>query len=559
MIRTDAKLSYSGLTVIVSNPSRFDVTSNRMPSANGAVFLNEHCLQPEYNPMMCDFREADDISSLREGTKCVLLMGEYAMRKWCPDTEKNTLNELRGSPLKTRGIVAIASYGYQDAVDIVNHEARLNEQSKDHESYKKDEEENDVDIKRQGKTARSNYAFWLRMDVKKCKAIIKNDGRVPSLPYPEPNYRIYPPAEEVIEVLRSVKDVFVDFDMETDYERGNPFCRNMQCFSFSIDGGRNIYCVPVLNPDYKWAYTKVPDILLSLVKCCRDNVIVAHNGATFDFLVLAYKYRIAVKRCWDTMLSAHRLYPDIEKSLGHWVSLLLWERFHKDENPGTYYTHDDMMRTLKYCGKDVYTMSLIRQEQMKMASRIPGMTESIHAVQRAIRPYITTSLMGIRYDEEMLQKKVKENDRLMMHYLNFIDILIGQEGLKEVRSIIKSRHPGAFPAANKQTVQYFHNILGYPIVQRNPPDQHGIRNPSLAAKAMYKLRLKHDNPVIDFAIAYRQVKLETSTPLGFLAWKNNDNKQPLPEQYETPTITTQAHNNETNEVDGHEAIGASSE
>lgn len=537
MIRTDARLTYSGLTIVVSNPSRFDVTGNRMPCANGGVFLNEQCLQPDWNPMMVDFREADDISPLREGTKCILLMGEYAMHKWCPDTEKNTLNELRGSPLMCRGIPAIASYFYQDAVDIVNHEARLNEQSKDHEDFKK-EEESDVDIKRQGKTARSNYAFWLKQDVKKCKAIIRNGGRIPSIPYPVPTYKIYPTSEEVIQLLRGTRDSVIDFDMETDYAHGNPFCRNMQCFSFSCDNGRTIYCVPVLDHHYKWAYTKVPDILLALFNCCQHNIFVAHNGATFDFLVLAYKYKIAVRHPWDTMLTQHRLFPDIEKSLGHCVSLYLWERFHKDENPGCYYTHDDMMRTLRYCGKDVYTMSLIRQEQEKMAKRIPGMWESIAAVQRAIRPYLTCSLQGIQYDEEMRQKRVAENDRLMMHYLNFINILIGKEGMKEVQSVIKSKHPGAFPAANKQTVNYFHNILGYPIVQRNPPDKNGIRNPSLAAKAMYKLRLKHDNPVIDFAIAYRQTKLETSTPLGFLPWKDNNGQQPLPEEYANQVSST---------------------
>jgi hypothetical protein len=556
MIRTDARLTYSGLTVVVSNPSRFDVTGNRMPTANGGVFMNE-CLQPEFNPMMVDFREADDQSPLRNGTKCILLMGEYAMHKWIPDTEKNTLNELRGSPLTCRGIPAIASYFYQDAVDIVNHESRLNEQSKDYEfSSKKDEEENEVDVKRQGKTARSNYSFWLRQDVKKCKAIIKNGGCIPSLGYALPSYRIYPPAEEVISVLRQSRDTIVDFDMETDYERGNPFCRNMQCFSFSVDNGRTIYCVPILNNDYRWAYTKVPDIMLALFICCQNNVFVAHNGATFDFPVLAYKYRIAVRHPWDTMLTAHRLYPDVEKSLGHWVSLLLWERFHKDENPGCYYTHDDMMRTLRYCGKDVYTMSLVRQEQKKLAARIPGMAESIEAVQRAIRPYITMSLQGIQYDNEMRQSKVRENDRLMTHYLNFIDILIGKEGIREVQSVIKSKHPGAFPGANKQTVNYFHNILGYPVVQRNPPDQHGVRNPSLAAKAMYKLRLKHDNPVIDFAIAYRQTKLETTTPLGFLPWKDNDNKQPLPEPYASTAITPQTSSIQTNPVNGHESPSA---
>ena len=36
---------------------------------------------------------------------------------------------------------------------------------------------------------------------------------------------------------------------------------------------------------------------------------------------------------------------------------------------------------------------------------------------------------------------------------------------------------------------------------------------------MYKLRLKYENPVIDLCNIYRGVKLETTTPLGFIPWK----------------------------------------
>lgn len=114
--------------------------------------------------------------------------------------------------------------------------------------------------------------------------------------------------------------------------------------------------------------------------------------------------------------------------------------------------------------------------------------------------------------------------------------------MRDVQSAIKDyRKAGSFPSSNKQCCKYFHDLLGYPVVYRNPPDQNGVRNPSLAAKHMYKLRLKHENPVIDLTLAFRQTKLETSTPLGFLAWKNNKGKNPLPLNYATPTITQSAY------------------
>lgn len=534
MIKTSPRLGYCGLTVVVSNPSRFDLSS--LCSGNGGIMFNQHCLRPELNTMQCEFREADDTSPLRDGTKCLLLMGEYAMHKWCPQTAKNTLNEMRGSLLLTAsGMAAIASFFYQDCVDIKDDESELNTQSRGYRGEAEDEKQNEQDIKRYSNTARSNYAFWLRADTRKCKAILQNGGQLPPRKYTLPTYKIYPPAEEVINVLRSHKDCWMDFDMETDYVDGNPHCRNLLCFSFSFDNGHTVYSVPILNHEYRMAYTDVPYIMRALSIGIRDNTVVAHNGAGFDFLVLGHKYHIPVVRTYDTMIAMHRCFPDIEKSLGHCTSYWLWEQFHKDENPGVYRSHDDMMKMLRYCGKDVYTMSCIRQEITEYSKHIPGLTESIATAMKSIRPYLTTSLHGIRYSEEMRQSKIKENDRLMTHYLRMIKLLIGDEGMRETQSAIKDyRKAGSFPSSNKQCVKYFHDLLGYPVVYRNPPDQNGVRNPSLAAKHMFKLRLKRENPVIDLTLAFRQTKLETSTPLGFLAWKDNNNKNPLPPNYDSP-------------------------
>lgn len=541
MLRTKPTLTYSGLTVIVSNPSRMDHFS--LCSGNGGVMFNSWCLRPEFNQMQVDFRVMEDDSSFLAGTKAILLMGEAAMHKFAPDTKGNTLNEMRGSPLMVRGIPAVASYFYQDCVDFKDHESRLNKESKnyndpDDEDYKgTDDDEAEGDVKRHGSTSRSNYTFWLRADVRKLKTCIQNGGVWPKSTYPQPIYKIYPSSEEVVDVLSTTKGKWLDLDLETDYVKGNPHCRNVQCVGFSTDNGRSIYSVPILNHEYQYAYSSLPQILRALAVCISRNITVAHNGSAFDYPVLALKLGIPIVKCFDTLIAAHRFYPDVEKSLGHQVSLWLNERFHKDENPGCYRTHEDMMRTLRYCGKDVYTMSLVRQEMLLRAKRIPGMEASLECAMASIRPYVTMSLQGIRYDEDMRQRKIAENDKLMGQYLRIIRLLIGEGNMAQVEDAIKSKKKGAFPSSNPQCCRYFHGMLGYKTQQLGKANQHtGVRNPSLAKKAMFKLRLEYENPCIDFTIAYRGIKLETTTPLGFLAWKDANGKQPLPEEYAN-TIT----------------------
>ena len=77
-------------------------------------------------------------------------------------------------------------------------------------------------------------------------------------------------------------------DIETDYEE-----QNLQCFAFSFDG-ITIYSVPILDFNYRWAYSSAHLILRALAVAIRDNILVAHNGASFDFFVLAFKYKIVI-------------------------------------------------------------------------------------------------------------------------------------------------------------------------------------------------------------------------------------------------------------------------
>jgi len=806
-LRSKPTLSYSGLTIVLSNASRFDKV--RLLTAGGGHILNDFCLRPELNQMQCDIRVADDKSPWLNNTKCVLLLGEYAMHTYLPQTRNNTLNEMRGTLFDINGLPCIASFYPQDAADPKNFEAQFN---KEHKVFEDEDEggDEDDDGKTHGRTKRKNYAFWMRADLKKCKYILKNG--LPKLES-QPEYVNYANVKDLCNVLDTHKDEFLDFDIETDYEE-----QNMQCFSFTFDN-KTVFNVPVLDFNYQPALSGLPFLMRSLAGAIKRNILVCHNGATFDFIVLGYKYRIPVYRVYDTLAAMHRCFPTIEKSLGHcltgdtlidtlcgkvpikdlvgkenfhvwswkyenpfpskvkkvfktrenadlvrvhiwrktndgngmfyekthidctpdhlfllnekWVradslvngdkltrvrisygkfyksydrivykniygvdvrervhkyvyeslygklekdfvhhkdedkwnnepdnlqqlteqqhnslhmslnikrndmtsyvpgtfkngitndwdvldketleklytsgmsqaeiakvygstqasirllmvkhgikarkphegqkiyyaknknctvlgveflkekqdvycmevegtecfsannvivhncvSYWTWQPFHKDEDSRGYRTQQQMSDRMRYCGKDVFTMSLVRKAITSYSKTVVGLEHSIQTVMDSIVPYVTTALQGIKVDEELRQKMRYENDRLMEQYLRMIRILIGEAGLEEVQKCIKGK-AGALPGSNKQCVEYFHNILGYPIVHRSKPDQHGVRNPSLAKQAMYKLRLKHENPVIDLCNIYRGVKLETTTPLGFYPWKDDNNK-----------------------------------
>jgi len=483
-------------------------------SGNGGTMMDGFCLRPEMNSMMCDIRLKDETAPLLPDTKCILILGEAAMHQLLPETYNNTIHEMRGSLFQYKSIPTICSYLPQDAVDIYkNYEKENNPLAMDYtpdDSLSEDGEEDEGDVKRHGKTKRTNYAFWLRADVRKCKSILSEGGFHVRTKAPE--YRIFPGSSEVIRLLTETKNQELFFDIETDYEQ-----QNLQCFSFCFGNGI-IYSVPILDYTYRPAYPDYYRIMRALAVAIRDNTVVAHNGACFDFFVLAYKYRIPVVKTYDTLIAMHRCFPDIEKSLGHCTSYWTWEKFHKDEDSQGYRTHEQMMARMRYCGKDVYTMRLIKHAIDAYAKTIPGLQKSIDDAMACIRPYLIFTLQGIGVNEEMVNEMCGENDRLMMQYNRLTEFFIGPQGMEDIRG---GKKLGMFAGSNKQCCKYFHDMLEYPVVAKGKPNIHGQQAPSLGKKALYKLALKVENPVINLICAYRAVKKETSR-LRFLPWKMED-------------------------------------
>jgi hypothetical protein len=503
MLRSKPKFLYSGLTLVMSNPSRFD-TVRLMSNSN---FIDQYCFQPEFGIMNCDIRLMQDDSPFLDGTKCIMLLGDSAMQKYAPMTRLNTIHEMRGSIFMYKDIPCIPSYLSEDCTDRSNYEAEHNplaEGYDDEENYNGEDEETG-DVKAMSKTSRKNYGFWLFKDIAKAKHIIRF-----GLPIPKrPNIKVYPDADEVIGVLQDTKNQYMDFDIETDYED-----QNLLCFAFTF--GDCIYSVPVLDYQYHWAYPQLTKIIKALHCAIISNTVVAHNGHAFDFFVLAKKYRIGIVKAWDTMMATHRCFPGVEKSLGHSISLWTFLNFHKDMDSEKYYTQDDMMKKLLYCAHDVHGMREVRLAIQKYAKTIPGLESSIETAMASIRLYLICTLQGIRYDPIRVQAKITENDKLMEQYIRLCRILIGPGGMKEVQSAVRGK-PGAFPGSRTQCAKYFHDILGYPVIFKSPK----TGEPSLGKKTMFKLQIEHDNPVIAIVNAYRGVQKETGV-LSFNPWRDDN-------------------------------------
>lgn len=493
------KFGYSGLTIILGQASRHDRTT--LLEGVAGWFFNKECLEPHTNIYCSDVRLADDPSPILPNTKVILLLGAKAFAKYT--NSMLTLDEGRGSPFYYKDIVCIPSFSAQDAVDLKDYEGAFHEAEDEMDTEELDAGEIFAS-KGRGRTARSNYRFWLKADAKKAIKILENDGKIPRLYASDPTYIIDPPLDFICRRLGASRNTEFYFDMETDFTS-----MDMRCFACSFgDDPFTIYSIPTLTTDYKPYYGKEQSLLHRyLSNAIMGNTIVAHNGSQFDFFVLAYKYRMAINRCYDTLLAQHKIFPTIEKSLGHCISYHTFEPFHKNEGAHGYMNHSQAEQLYKYCGKDVFTMYLVKQGQDKMASLDEGLVRSIKQSNDAVKPYLTTTILGMHYNEQKRADWVTLNDRLMTQYLKVMDKLMGGE----VPALI----------SNKKCTSYFHEMLGYPIVKRTKTG-----GSSLSEDALYKFALKVNNPVIKFLIRYRQTQKQSGT-LAFNPWINRNPKQPI--------------------------------
>lgn len=505
MLSHPPKLTYSGITVVMSNQSRFD--NKVLLSGNGGGYFNE-CLSPHFNRYQCDIRLLQDERPLVKGTKAILLLGEYALRKYKREV---SLNEQRGHPFEIGSIQTIATYNPQDTQDQKDYESMYNELvvRQDEERYGAEGAQDDK--RRHGKTDRSNFAFWFKKDMQKVIAITHNNGILPSMFVSDFVYHYWPDVDTLLPQLRNTKGKTLYFDIETDANL------NITVFAFSF-GHPDVFIVPVLDWNYNLSYKRMGEIFAALAIAIRNNILVAHNGANFDYYILAHKYRISINKIYDTMLAQNRIYPEVEKSLGHTLSLpWIFEQYHKDESVFNYHNEQQFRKHCMYCGKDVSSLVRLKKAQDEYAAKRPGLRSSIDSVNSYVRPYLTTTLTGIRYDKEKLTENIVENDKKCNSYLKMLDMLIGAKTLKEIRR----GGTGSICSSSSQAVRYFHDMLKYPLMMKSKK----TGKASLSAEAIYKLKLwlaaqEKSNPCLDIIIAFRQVAKETGT-LKFIPWKDS--------------------------------------
>lgn len=493
-MRIKPAFTYNGLTVVLAQQSRFDLDQKKLLTGQAGHHFNQDCLQPITNRFCCDIRTSDTIGEgLLPDTKGLLLLGERAFREWTLDGyPAHTLNQQRGYLIngKFSGIPTIASFTPQDAIDFVNHELRLNPLLAEDDD--EDEKEKETNEKDHSATRRENYKFWLQCDTKKLLHILANG--IPK--EQETSYNIYPNSADVIKALQEPKQQFLFFDIETD-----PLYQ-ITCFAYATTLS-SITVVPLIRYDYTLAYSPVDTgrILQALGIALLDNIPVIHNSH-YDLLITTWRYRLLhSSNVYDTMLAFHRCFPEAEKSLGHVLSWCSYEPYHKDEGGKVPSRRDEEQKYWLYNGKDVRSLMLAKKAIDAMTDADPGLADSIKEANERVAPYLLNTLLGIRFDDELRQKLIRENDALMMQYYRCIKLLAGYEVL---------------PTSSKQMIEFFHGKLLYKPVKMSKR----THKPSLDGDALYKLKLKYpENYVIDFAIKYRERGKETGT-LRFNPWKS---------------------------------------
>lgn len=387
------QLAYCGLTVVLSHPSRFDDTT--LLSGKAGNFFDA-ALSPVANRYQCYLTTADqfDVNNPPNGTRVVLLLGEHAHRKFFG--REVSLMEQRGSPATcpATGITYISTIFPQDAEDRRNIESKQNfhriELEREDEA---DEDTADTDEKStHGKTKRKNYKFWLRKDIKKTAEILRGGLKVVT-----PELEIYPSPERVIEELTNTKNTQLYFDIENDPHL------NLTCFGYSFSDSRAT-CVPMYQTHYRpkrYFYDDLTTcrLLRALAIALRDNEVVIHN-AMWDLLVLCWKYRIPLPRkIFCTMVAWNRLFPEVEKSLGHVLSFLTHQPYHKNEGAYAPYNNQQAENLYRYNAKDVASLPLIFRGIHSEAARL-GAANSIAQANASIRPYLIAELQGLRVDRE---------------------------------------------------------------------------------------------------------------------------------------------------------------
>lgn len=447
---------------ILTSPDRFGLAA---PSKAWEAF-ETGCLAP-LKLSDCYIADASKREPIPSDVTKVLLLGPKAVDVVFPGRE---LDKIRGTPIRQGRFTFIASYHPDNAQD-------------QERGWLDDETSNDAAFEQKDTalTQPSNYFFWLRSDTKK----LLSPPRTPSQPF---KFVTAPNLDQFLAYVESklksgVTYTYIDIEC-----RREDHCLN--CIGIALDGG-TIFVLPIYAFTNQRYYGAAWKILVALGHLFCNSTVVVHNSL-FDLFVLARYYRVPIGgKVFDTMLAHHRIHPEVEKSLGHVISYWTDLPFHKDQNIERPRNGAQQAQLWEYNAKDIYSMREVHLAQLAFLSKHSDYAASVAQANREVYPYLLCQLRGLRVDEDLLNKLRKEKTRRVA---NLRRIAITLSGVKNFN-----------PGSAKQCIDFFHGTLKYEVVARTETGA-----AKMDQKALYKLRLKNNNPLLDVIIAYRIVAKELS-------------------------------------------------
>lgn len=499
--RSPPSVRYNGLCILLDNPSRFDLSASQPKLCSGPAqrLLEDAFSTTRYGRLGLDIRTLECKEPLLLGTKVVLLAGERAALSQGIIPER--FHAMRGAPFERDGIVYIPTYAPQDSCDVfapheANFHARLNQQPNETPQTETDSdtEDNEYDTKSYGKTARRNYYTWCKLDIRKACRILESGIHRGSAQIS----LLFRPEEATASLRSIVSQHTIYVDIETD-----PLSGRIIAIGYATSAAQVFSCA--LQPRMLGGLESTTGLVLFyqefIAALARAKQVVAHN-AQFDLWILAWLYKIpppAQERIFDTMLAQHRLFPGLEKSLGHCISLYTDEPYHKDEAIFTPHTHEQLAQLLTYNAKDIYTMAMIHEAQLKLAATIPGASESIAQSCALVRPLLLKSLRGMTVNTTLMCSEIDAH-RTKAEFIE-----------SKILPVLTKR------AFNVRSVKQVSSLL---YDEWHLPKPTG-KNASLTGKTtLYNLALKHPLPTLKAIIAARMEHHDASQ-LSFKLWRED--------------------------------------
>lgn len=452
----------------------YDIANSSVPfsGASGALWKHRTLDKLDSAATTIDLRiisnPADLFRPLFPTTR-VLILGETALRRLFPTL--TSLNQHRGYVLTLQGRPAIATYAPIDCWQTY-HKSSTAAAAADESDDDDDDDDAVADNKDIAATKRTNYLHWSFADFRKLLSL--------------PTFQTFqPPSPPPVTDLQAITVALTAFaagDLIIDIET------RMQDHSIDVIGlyFNKIAYVAVIydHNNNRCPAAQLARFYRALYNAFRNpNITIIGHNLAFDLSVLCITWKLPIPvKIYDTMLAMHRESPLTEKSLSHAISYYLpAARNHKgDICPNVSATN--LRQLISYNANDIRTTAELAVAQRAAHASDPGLTAAIQAANEIQIVTLLMSLTGICIDEAALEQARLEQELAATQYTRICQLLTG----------IPTFNPNSPP----QKAAFFYTRLNYPVVETTKTGA-----PAAGAKALYKLALKQNNPLIPFIIA----------------------------------------------------------